>query len=1341
MPVPDRRLQSAHGKTDKQRVNHEDPMTLDGRFLLWISLLLCPVAGGALAGEQGRPPLQVFDLAGAGLDGANLCMVQSDEGPIFVGNDHGVLEFDGVDWRRTPLPGASQARSLLAGGDGRLYYGGNGEFGWFETLSGGGLRAVALSDSLPAEQRAFLDIRAIHQLDHGIYFRSQRFLARWTGERLQIWDPAEEIQGSAQIGDTLYLQLDPQQGAPWRHLDPARLNSAGRELPAEAVIVRPDPGLFDGGNRLLFYLPWGEGRLFGTRRAGLFREGADGRGQALHAGTNARLAALDLFDGCPLPGGGAALATLQGGLLLVDEAGCVQRVIEEKDGLRGSTAISVALDRQHALWATLYGGLARIDLAQPFTLFDAADGLPGRPLSLVRHHGRLHVGTTAGLFRLQPGDDGTHPPRPPAFEPVAGLKGIVWELLSADGSLFAILGGQLVELDARDSLIVHFHKQPSSLLRSEHDPDRIYAYVNGSLELLRREGGRWRAAGSVPGLVGLARSLAEDPDGALWVGTGSHGLFRVAPAGRGWSLSQFGPGQGLPSGKSVVFRLDQRLHASIGGRIFVWDARVGRLLPDSYIGAVGLDPLREEALILEDADGLIWALLESGPALGRRGVDGVIRWDFTSLRTLGASLGTLLPEGDGVAWFGSPSGLLRLDLAARHPDPPRERVLLRELRLGDKLLHEGRGPLPWGEHAPLKLAAKGSELEIAASLPSMAFTDLNRYSLRLVGRDRDWSPWSPVSRWRIGALEPGRYTLRVRALDARDRLAEEIVLPIRVPVPWTSSWWFRGLLLAVVGLAVHVAATIRSRRLTRSNLALQREVEERRRAELARRQSEARYRSLIEQSIDATCVSRPGRLNYINESFRRLFEIGSLDVTEPGFDPMILVAPESQEALRQVEEAVLRGDPVPMPFEFEGRTLSGRMLRIEATMARIPTQDGFVSQAIMRDITERRQLEEQLRQSQKMEAVGRLAGGVAHDFNNILLVIIGQCDMMSMSLDSEDPLREEIEQVQDAAQRAARLTRQLLAFSRKQTLHPQQISINTVLADLEKMLRRLISEDIEIRLRLAPDLRRVSVDPGQLDQVLVNLVVNARDAMPEGGALTIQTRNVELDEERAREIGGLQPGSHVQLSVEDTGTGIEAGVLEHIFEPFFTTKAEGQGTGLGLATVYGIVTQSGGAIEVESEPGRGTRFIIWLPASQQGETEAGSRAGLPVDLTGSERVLVVEDEDAVRSVILRTLEGHGYSVVEARDGLEALDRLAHENGRIDIVLTDMVMPRMGGHELIEEIRRRRPQLPLLVMTGYTDRELDQRQLESRSVGILTKPFGPAALLGALRRRLGSALVR
>ncbi len=384
------------------------------------------------------------------------------------------------------------------------------------------------------------------------------------------------------------------------------------------------------------------------------------------------------------------------------------------------------------------------------------------------------------------------------------------------------------------------------------------------------------------------------------------------------------------------------------------------------------------------------------------------------------------------------------------------------------------------------------------------------------------------------------------------------------------------------------------------------------------------------------------------------------------------------------------------------------------------------------DVTARVRLEEQLRQAQKMEAVGQLAGGVAHDFNNLLTVISGNCDLLLGATAADDPDRAPLVDIRAAGDRAANLTRQLLAFSRRQILEPRLVDVHEVVAGIEKMLRRLIGEDVLLATDLAADPSWVKVDPGQLEQVVMNLAVNARDAMPRGGSLTIRTRNAEADlfADVAESTGG-RARPRVALSISDTGAGISPEARPHIFEPFFTTKEVGKGTGLGLATVYGIVKQSGGDISVESEPGKGSTFTILLP-SHPPPRRSGSGASLPAVPRGTGTILVVEDEDAVRRVVKIALESTGYKVIEARGGAEALELARTHAKRLDALVTDVVMPGMSGRELAERIRRDLPALKVLYMSGYTDDAVMRHGVVESGVAFLQKPFSPLALARKVR---------
>jgi len=393
--------------------------------------------------------------------------------------------------------------------------------------------------------------------------------------------------------------------------------------------------------------------------------------------------------------------------------------------------------------------------------------------------------------------------------------------------------------------------------------------------------------------------------------------------------------------------------------------------------------------------------------------------------------------------------------------------------------------------------------------------------------------------------------------------------------------------------------------------------------------------------------------------------------------------------------------------------------------------------AAAHDITEHKRLLGQLLQAQKMEAVGKLAGGIAHDFNNLLTIINGYSQLVLERLGSDDPQREQIDEIKKAGDRAAALTRQLLAFSRQQVLEPQVLDLNAVVANLEKMLRRLIGEDIELEAVLGPELGRVKGDPGQIEQIIMNLAVNSRDAMPKGGKLTIETANVDLDGHYARSHLAVTPGPYVMLAVSDAGIGMDADTLARIFEPFFTTKEMGKGTGLGLATVYGIVKQSGGNIWVYSEPNRGTTLKIYLPrveeTLQPAEREK-PRADLP---KAAETVLVIEDEPAVRSLVRGVLQSRGYTVLQAGRGEEALAVSEQHQGPIHLLLTDVIMPGMSGRELAKRLGSKRPEMKVVYMSGYTDDAIVRHGLLEQGTAFIQKPFTPSSLARKVREVLES----
>jgi two-component system, cell cycle sensor histidine kinase and response regulator CckA len=423
--------------------------------------------------------------------------------------------------------------------------------------------------------------------------------------------------------------------------------------------------------------------------------------------------------------------------------------------------------------------------------------------------------------------------------------------------------------------------------------------------------------------------------------------------------------------------------------------------------------------------------------------------------------------------------------------------------------------------------------------------------------------------------------------------------------------------------------------------------------------------------------------------------------------------------------------------EITNRRKDGSLYQEDLSITPVLGPSGEIAHyvAIKRDISERQALEAQLRQAQKMEAVGRLAGGVAHDFNNLLGVIQGYGELLLKQVERGQPQREKLEQILTATQRAANLTRQLLAFSRRQVLEPRVLDLNAVVAESEKLLRPLVGEDVEIVVEAAPDVGRFRADAGQIGQVLMNLATNARDAMPGRGRLLIETANVVWDDREAQKRFNARAGRYVRLSVEDTGMGMDAEIRAHVFEPFFTTKERGKGTGLGLATVYGIVKQSGGVITVDSEPGRGTRFDIFLPRVA-GPADPPKPAPAPRVVTGTETILLAEDEDSLRNLARDLLAENGYRVLAAASGEEALAVAAAHRGPIRLLLTDVVMPGMSGQELAERLRPLRPEMAVVYMSGYAEEAIAQRGTLARGARLMTKPFSIDDLARCVRDVLG-----
>jgi len=532
------------------------------------------------------------------------------------------------------------------------------------------------------------------------------------------------------------------------------------------------------------------------------------------------------------------------------------------------------------------------------------------------------------------------------------------------------------------------------------------------------------------------------------------------------------------------------------------------------------------------------------------------------------------------------------------------------------------------------------------------------------------------------------------------------------------------------------------------------------RAKAELRAAEARYRTLVEHLPAITYIAELGAggpWHYVSPQIETMLGFTPAEWLSDPMNWMNHIFPEDREIALAAENLFQKTHDL---FQAEYRMCArdGRVLwfRDEGVLLKQSESRGLLMQGVMYEITERKRLEDQLRHSQKLEAVGQLAGGVAHDFNNLLMLIQAHNEHLRDHLSTDDPARKDVLQIENAVTRAASLTAQLLTFSRKQVLRPENLNLNAVLADVGKMLHRLIGENIEVNIVPACSPARVKADPGQIEQVILNLAVNARDAMPAGGRLTITVGEAELAENDSRNHEGAPAGKYVMLSVSDTGSGMDTETQAHIFEPFFTTKAPGKGTGLGLATVYGVVKQSDGWIWVDSKPGRGTTFQIYLPSVQEFVARESSIKKIPLDESpstkkptpaassvdaspkGRETVLVVEDQDGIRDIVRESLRRNGYKVLIANDGDEALQMASAYPDPIHLLITDLVMPNIGGRELAQRLTPQRPTMKVLFMSGYSEQSALEIEATSQSATVLQKPFSLDALARNVRRVLDEA---
>lgn len=496
-----------------------------------------------------------------------------------------------------------------------------------------------------------------------------------------------------------------------------------------------------------------------------------------------------------------------------------------------------------------------------------------------------------------------------------------------------------------------------------------------------------------------------------------------------------------------------------------------------------------------------------------------------------------------------------------------------------------------------------------------------------------------------------------------------------------------------------------------------------------------RLASVLEQASEIVMITDlKGNIEYVNPAFEKITGYTATEVM--GKNPRILKSGAQERVIyKELWKTITSGKT--WHGEFVNRRKNATTYTEDAVIFPVKNSSGKIINyaAVKRDITQQKKMEEEFRQAQKMEAVGRLAGGVAHDFNNLLTVIKGYSDLILHKIKSTDPFYKDIEQIHKAGEKATSLVGQLLAFSRRQVIQPKVLNLNDIVTNIDKMLRRVIGEDIVFSTELSPNLGNIKIDPGQLEQVILNIAVNARDALPGGGEITIETANVELDKFYTQQHRVVLPGPYVMLAISDSGVGMDKKTQSHLFEPFFTTKEQGKGTGLGLSTVYGIVKQNRGYIWVYSEKGKGTTFKIYLPRVQEAIESLKVSEISVKSLHGTETILLTEDDTEVRNFARRVLEENGYTILEASGGSEAIHFCKKQKSQIHLLLTDVVMPGMSGKTLVERIKRLYPKMKIIFISGYTDNAIVHQRILEPGVTLIQKPFSPRQLLEKIRYKL------
>jgi len=1271
---------------------------------IWAVLVLQVAAGGVYlpASDTARRATQYRLERWTDRDGLPQNSISSiartRDGFVWLASEEGLIRFDGARFRvlnpsNTAALSRSQMLSLAAAHDGALWIGTAGS--GLLRHDRGAFRSFTMRDGLPSDR-----VQAI---------AVDRAGNAWAGTNagLARIDPAGKVSVHNRAN-----------GFPSDEILSIAATDAGDVwigTPAGLVRIQSDKlrvyGTADG-------LPVPVVRVVRPARRGGVWVGTPA-GIVHYDGTqfrplDARLSKTPVTAIAEEPGGAVWIGTNSNGLHR-----WVNGRLETLNNSSGAADIiwSLDVDAEGVVWAGTNGrGLLQLRQA-PFIPFGTPEGLSGdiTLAMLETRNSDRWIGTAgAGLNRVSANGAVTR------FGPREGLDAIVILSLAELPNGTLLVGGQ------NGSLARYTNDRFTDIGRRLGLRNSVMAILPDS------SGGFWLglAGGGVmhvddsgrTSVINADQGLAENfvmalhrtPNGVIWAAT-RQGLSRIVN----------GSTTDVPAVRQTAGIAVAGFHARPDGSVWVatQGRGVARIAGDSAVFIDRSHGLCEDLIhaIVDDGSGNIWMTSNKGIFRvatreleeffeARRKRVGCVLYDTEDGMRSREANGGFMPASarlrDGRLMFPTMQGAVVFDPAQFRSPPPMPQVVIESAVLGADTILVASG-------SPLRIETDDRNLGVRFTAPFFSSPDRLRFRFMLEGFDKDWREAGALRAAHYTNLPPGEYTFHVMVgNDEAGWRNAAAVLPVVVPAHYYETWWFYllcGLALAASAWSVHrhrlnVAA--------RNAARLSALVEERTRAE-------ERYRDLFENasdmvftsSLDGTILSWNAEAERLT-GFRKQEAIGS---------PIGSILPQigdiSNLARRDLSFTRRNGEPAAIE-------IATRVIR----------EDGVAIgyQLIGRDVYEWRRMQLQLQQAAKMEAIGQLAGGIAHDFNNLLTVITSASEMVRADLPEQSPLRGDVDQIRAAADNAAALTRQLLAFSRRQVLQPRLLDMNQKVTNVVAMLRRVIGVNITVEVDLVEHVWPLYADAVQLEQVLMNLALNARDAMPNGGTLRLRTRNIDMNAATARALR-MPAGRYVELAVEDTGLGIDPSVVPHLFEPFFTTKEAGLGTGLGLATVYGVVKQSGGHIVVDSRPGTGTRFLVYLPATETAQrTDAveARRESTPVNVRRHATILLVDDEPAVSHLAHKILARSGFSVKVAPSGREAL-RILDETGPVDLLLTDIMMPGMNGRELAQAVLKRHAGTAILYMSGYTEDEVIRRGELPRGEQFISKPFTPAGLVNAV----------